>query len=95
MIVKSDLLSFTYNEYINLDNESGTYDAYNTYTATCNINILSYNCAINSGTLKYDYVKVNMGDSAHIFTNGEYQDFNGDFYDIANILATIETALFI
>ena len=89
----AQFINFGYAEYINLDTDSGAYEAYNTYSATCNLSILSYNWAINSDTAKYDYVKVNMGDSAHIFTNGEYQDLNGDFFDISYILATITTAL--
>ena len=89
----TQFISFGYSEYINLDSDSGAYEAYNTYSATCNLSILSYNWAINSDTAKYDYVKVNMGNSAYIFTNGEYQDFNGDFFDIATILVTIISAL--
>lgn len=89
----AEFINFGYAEYINLDTDSGAYEAYNTYSATCNLSILSYNSAINSDTGKHDYVKVNMGDSAHIFTNGEYQDFNGNFFDISFILTIITQAL--
>ena len=89
----TSFINFSYAEYINLDTDSGAYEAYNTYSATCNLNLLSYNWAINSDTAKYDYVKVNIGDSAHIFTNGEYQDFNGTPYDVSGILVTITNAL--
>lgn len=89
----AQFINFGYSEYINLDTDSGAYEAFNTYSAVCNLSILSYNWAINSDTQKYDYVKVNMGDSAHIFTNGEYQDFNGTPYDVSGILATITNAL--
>ena len=89
----TQFINFSYAEYINLDTDSGAYEAYNTYSATCNLSILSYNWAINSDTAKYDYVKVNMGNSAHIFTNREYQDLNGNYFDIATILVTITNAL--
>lgn len=89
----TSFINFGYAEYINLDTDSGTYEAYNTYSATCNVNLLSFNWAINSDTAKYDYVKVNLGDSSHIFTNGEYEDLNGDFFDISYIITVITQAL--
>lgn len=89
----NDFINFGYEEYLNLDTDAGTWESHNTISAFCNVNELSMNWAINADTTRYDYVKINMGGSAHIFTNGEYQDLNGSYFEISSIIVVITQAL--
>ena len=86
-------ISFTYEEYLNYDNSNNTWEGYNTYVGFCNLSELSWSTAINSTTGTYEYVKLNMGGSAFIFSEEEYRDFNGNYFDIAQIITTITSAL--
>lgn len=89
----NEFVNFGYEEYLNLDTDAGTWEGHNTISASCNINLISWNIAINSDTAKTDYVKVNMGGSSHIFTVGEYTDLNGNYFDVAYIQTIITQAL--
>lgn len=86
-------ISFTYEEFLNVDLSNNTYESRNTISGFCNLSELSWSTAINSTTGTYEYVKLNMGGSAFIFTDEEYYDFNGDKFDIAQIITTITSAL--
>lgn len=88
-----DFISFTYEEYLNVDISNNTWESYNTITGFCNLNELSWSTAINSNNGIYEYVKLNMGKSAFIFTDEEYYDFNGVKFNIAQIITTISSAL--
>lgn len=86
-------ISFTYEEYLNYDIINNTWESYNTYVGFCNLNELSLTTAINSDSGRYEYVKLNMGGSAFIFTDEEYRDFNGNYFDISLIITTINNTL--
>ena len=89
----SDFISFTYEEYLNVDLSNNTWESHNTITGFCNLNELSLSWAINSDSGRYEYVKLNMGGSAFIFTDEEYYDFNGLLFNIDEIITTITNAL--
>jgi hypothetical protein len=89
----NNFIDLGYEEYLNFNTDTGTWDSRNTIVGFCNVNELSMNWAINVDTSRHDYVKVNMGGSALIFSNGEYNDLNGDYFEVGYIVVKITQAL--